>query len=134
MERTTKWDEKLSSQHIGCFHGCRNGSKLEFRQQWITFYWENVWMGTCGLYKFYQFCVCNHCIKVIWRFYEYTIILTATIKKYFYSWSMDLFYRTFVTTPILCYVFGMHDCMLAIVGGLASITTYVVTVILHLIN
>lgn len=35
--------------------------------------------------------------------------------------------RTFVTTPILCYVFGMHDCMLAIVGGLASITTYVVT-------
>ena len=47
---------------------------------------------------------------------------------------MDLFYRTFVTTPILCYVFGMHDCMLAIVGGLASITTYVVTVILFVIN
>jgi len=29
--------------------------------------------------------------------------------------------RTFVTTPILCYYLGIHDCMLAITGGMASI-------------
>jgi len=30
--------------------------------------------------------------------------------------------RAFVTTPILCYFLGIHDCMLAITGGMASIT------------
>jgi hypothetical protein len=27
----------------------------------------------------------------------------------------------FITTPILCYWLGVHDCMLAITGGLAAI-------------
>jgi hypothetical protein len=27
----------------------------------------------------------------------------------------------FITTPILCYWLGVHDCMLAVTGSLASI-------------
>jgi len=26
----------------------------------------------------------------------------------------------FITTPVLCYLLGMHDCMLAITGGLGA--------------
>ena len=29
--------------------------------------------------------------------------------------------RTFVTTPILCKILLMHDCMLAIIGGLSTV-------------
>ena len=32
-------------------------------------------------------------------------------------------YRTFITTPILCYLLHMHDCMLAIVGGLSTVAS-----------
>merc|ERR1719419_1190965 len=33
--------------------------------------------------------------------------------------------RTFITTPILCYYLGIHDCMLAITGGMATIAGHV---------
>ena len=61
------------------------------------------------------------------------IINSFLFWKYRSNWYVShkhatFYFRTFVTTPILCYLFGMHDCMLAIVGGLASVTTYVVTV------
>jgi len=54
-----------------------------------------------------------------WELVQYTNFTSFALVIYSF--------RTFVTTPILCYLFGMHDCMLAIVGGLASVTTYVVT-------
>ena len=35
--------------------------------------------------------------------------------------------RTFITTPLLCYFLGIHDCMLAITGGMATIAGGVTT-------
>ena len=36
-----------------------------------------------------------------------------------------MYFRTFVTTPLLCYYLGIHDCMLAITGGLAAICGHI---------
>ena len=41
----------------------------------------------------------------------------------FQSLNMTKIFRTFITTPILCNVLGIHDCMLAIIGGLSTVAS-----------
>ena len=61
------------------------------------------------------------------RYKNYSMILCQCLQISGLKCYSKL-YRTFITTPILCYFLGIHDCMLAITGGMASITGAVTTV------
>ena len=59
--------------------------------------------------------------------------LKCTITDWYFLCTMHSItahniFRTFITTPILCHVLLMHDCMLAIVGGLSTVAADVTIV------
>ena len=62
-----------------------------------------------------------YAIKIGVRTNEYLLCIVHSI-------AVQNIFRTFITTPILCHVLLMHDCMLAIVGGLSTVAADVTIV------